>query len=95
MSTEAVPWSANARAQHVQEGRQSSGRTGHRPAHGYRSAPGGPVLRHSLKDCAGGRGRTGVGLVNPRDFYVDTDIETIERELYASEEYQELWGSEE
>ena len=36
---------------------------------------------------AGGRDRTGTGLVSPRDFKLGTDPETIESYLYESEEY--------
>ena len=43
---------------------------------------------------AGGRDRTGTGLVSPRDFKLGTDPETIESYLHESVEHHNDWGME-
>ena len=43
---------------------------------------------------AGGRDRTGTGLVEPRDFKLDPDSEIIESYLHESDEYHNVEGSE-
>ena len=52
------------------------------------------AAQNSLKDGAGGRDRTGMGLFSPRDFKLNPDTETIESYLHESEEYHNDWGSE-